>query len=55
MTHTTPDHIDSETFRLRAHDKIDLCKRAARIEPNCASEPDYEALLQKHVAKLRAL
>jgi PPK2 family polyphosphate:nucleotide phosphotransferase len=47
--------INSEDFRVQADDTVDLGKWATRIEPVCAAEEDYKALLEKHIGKLSDL
>jgi len=47
--------IDSEDFRVRPDDSVDLDKWATRIEPVCSSDEAYKALLEKHVEKLSDL
>jgi PPK2 family polyphosphate:nucleotide phosphotransferase len=47
--------INSEDFRVRADDTVDLGKWATQIEPVCASAEEYRALLEKHIGKLSDL
>jgi PPK2 family polyphosphate:nucleotide phosphotransferase len=47
--------INSEDFRVRPDDTVDLGKWATEIDPICSSDEAYNALLEKHVAELSDL
>jgi PPK2 family polyphosphate:nucleotide phosphotransferase len=44
--------IDSDEFRLREGDKVDLDKWPTRVDPVYASKEQYHLLLSEHVARL---
>jgi PPK2 family polyphosphate:nucleotide phosphotransferase len=47
--------INSEDFRARPDETVDLGKWATRIDPVCPSDAAYKTLLEKHVGQLSDL
>jgi len=47
--------IDTEDYRVREGDDVDLDKWPTQGKPVCKSKDDYKALLKKHVAQLSDL
>jgi PPK2 family polyphosphate:nucleotide phosphotransferase len=47
--------INSQDFRVRPGEKIELGKRPTIVKPLCKSKKEYQELLEKHVSELSSL
>src|ERR1039458_2542077 len=47
--------IDSEDFRVRPGEKVQLSEWPAIVKPFCESKKEYQELLQEHIERLSSL